>query len=225
MPDIARFTQLLFADQSLDQLLELCDIEARPKEGAWALLVGALAKWREGKHNPAIELLLEITARPNLETRVLLWSWSALRSLGVYPDAREASEIKGVVVQVPVERAVDVLAGYADGTARYVNHMGKIIVWDLPDGVISSLIQRLLHCSSVLPLDTSVSACDLPNLVRVTVLTIGGNHVLAIPLPSLPSDSPLNRVLSVGAELMANLIKRTGTMNQLMQQHHDASER
>src|SRR5438034_4285119 len=102
MLDIPRFTQLLFADQSLGELMQLCNTEGQPKEAGWALLASAVAEWREGKQNAAIELLLEITARPNTETRVLLWSWSALRSLGVHPKAREASEIRGVVLQVPM---------------------------------------------------------------------------------------------------------------------------
>jgi hypothetical protein len=189
------------------------------------MLARAVAEWREGKLNVAIEILREITIRPAIETRVLLWSWSALRSLGVHPNAREASEVKGAVLQLPLESGVDVLAAYDDGTARYVNHSGKIIVWDLPDRIISSLIQKFLRCSGALALDTSVSVRDLANLVRVTVLTIGGNQVSAIPLPSLASSSPFKQVLSAGTELMANLIKRTGTMNQLMQQPKDGPER
>jgi hypothetical protein len=44
-----------------------------------------------------------------------------------------------------MENSVDMLAAYADGTARYVNHSGKLIVWDIADAAITGIIRRLLN--------------------------------------------------------------------------------
>src|SRR4051812_46652182 len=139
MRDISRFKNLLFANQSLEQLLTSTDLTMDSREGPWPLLAEAAAKIRAANPEQAIELLLEITRKPNIATRFLLWSWNALRSLGVCPDAERGLDSKAVVIEMPVGRGIDVLAGYADGTARYINHSGKIIVWDLPDAVIADI--------------------------------------------------------------------------------------
>jgi hypothetical protein len=218
MRDITGFTDLLFADQSLAQLLTSTHSAADSKEGAWPLLAEAAENIRAAKPDRAIELLLEITAKPDIATRILLWSWTALRSLGVRPDSETASESKAIVIQVPVGQGIDVLAGYADGTARYVNHSGKIIVWDLPDAVISDLIRKLLKCSVILQsLSPNLGGRSLSDVVRVTVLTCDGNHTVEAPMQSLASG-PLNQLLVMSAELMTTLIKRTEVMNQLMKQ-------
>jgi len=52
--------------------------------------------------------------------------------------------------------------------------------------------------------------------VSVTVLTLSGNRFAEVPMRSL-RVSPINQVLTVGAELMGNLIKRTEATNRLIQ--------
>ena len=216
MTDITRFKELLFADQPLDQLL-LSAAETDFGEGPWTVLSEAGASIRDGKPDEAIQLLLKITAKPDIQTRILLWSWTTLRGLGVLPDSAGASEIKGIVIEVPVSGGIDVLAGYADGTARYINHSGKIIVWDLPDALVLDLIRKLLECAGILdaPRLSNSAARSTSEVVRVTLLTCGGNRTLYIPMQSLGSG-PIKQLLSRGGQLMATLIKRTETMNQLI---------
>ena len=81
---------------------------------------------------------------PNLETRIQLWVWSALRELGKQPNANLRKEILGVVIEVPMRGAYDTLAGYEDGSARYLNFSGKAIFWDKPDASIKLLCERLI---------------------------------------------------------------------------------
>ena len=54
------------------------------------------------------------------------------RDHGIVPDAAIASEVLGVVVEVPIERSHDALAAYADGSVRYLNHAGGASVVDEP---------------------------------------------------------------------------------------------
>jgi hypothetical protein len=52
-------------------------------------------------------------------------------------------------------------------------------------------------------------------MVRVTLLTLNGNRFAEASMQSLPSSS-VNVVLGVGAELMANLIRRSDSMDRLL---------
>lgn len=216
MPDIARFTQLLFADQPLDHLLASVDQGTEP-DGPWTVLTEANAHIRQGKTERAVKLLFELIARPNIETRILLWAWTALRNLGVRPKPDEADEIRGIVIEVSMESGVDVLAAYADGAARYVNHSGKVIVWDIPDVTITSLISKLLECSKRFRnvAATTLISHSVGDLIRVTLLTFTGNRFAEASMQSIAS-SPISQVLAIGAELMANLIKRAESMNRIM---------
>jgi thiol-disulfide isomerase/thioredoxin len=81
MADVARFTELLFGDQTLDDLLTLLDKESAP-DGAWMLLSKAAEYMRRREVGHAAEVLLEVAGDPKMETRILLWSWAALRCLG-----------------------------------------------------------------------------------------------------------------------------------------------
>lgn len=219
MPNVARFTDFLFADQSLEELLIAANRDEllRQSDG-WTYLTEAAGYLRSDERTRAAELLLRITTNPNAETRLLLWSWTALRGLGLHPKNDEARQIRGVVIQVPIREGADVLAAYADGTARYVNHSGKVIAWDLPDAHIGNIVHTMLGRAKDLDAHapTAVATGFGDGVVRVTVLTFSGNRFAEVPMCSL-QGSPINRVLTVGAELMGNLIKRTEAMNRIIQ--------
>jgi len=216
MADLARFTELLFADQTLGDLFTSLDKQAAT-DGAWILLREAAEHLRQGEAGRATEVLLEVAGNPKIETRILLWSWATLRCLGVHPKSYEADDIKGVVIQVPMERGADVLAAYADGTARYVNHSGKAIVWDITDATITDIIRKLLgSCKQLSGVVRPVSGNhSVKDMVRVTLLTLNGNRFAYASMQSLPSSS-INVVLGVGAELMADLIRRSDSMDRLL---------
>jgi hypothetical protein len=216
MADVARFTELLFADQTVDDVLTSVDKETAP-DGAWMVLSKAAEHMRQAEVGRAAEVLLEVAGNPNMETRILLWSWAALRRLGVHPKSYEADDIKGVVIQVPMRSGVDVLAAYADGTVRYVNHSGKVIVWDITEVTITGIIRKLLEsCKGLFGVAVAASANhSVKDLIRVTLLTFNGNRFAEASMQSLAS-SPINQVLGVGAELIANLIKRSESMDRIV---------
>ena len=218
MADVARFTELLFGDQTLDDLLTSVDKQA-VLDGAWMLLSKAADRMRQGEVGGAAEILLQVACNPKMETRILLWTWTALRRLGIHPKSYEADEIKGVVIQVPMKNGVDVLAAYADGTARYVNFSGKTIIWEITDATITTAIHKLLQsCKDLRGVPVAGSRTNpARDLVRVTLLTFNGNRFVEASMQSLDL-SPIEQVLGVGAELMANVIKRSESMDQLMSQ-------
>ena len=66
----------------------------------------------------------------NLEPRHYLQAWHFLRQLGVNPPDEKAKIVYGVVVEVGMEKGTDIVAAYADYTARYYNFSGAGVIWE-----------------------------------------------------------------------------------------------
>lgn len=67
------------------------------------------------------------------ESRVRILAYNWLRENG---HAVPSRELLGVIVEVPLDEGLDVLAAYADGTVRYINQTGKFAVFEgAPDAV------------------------------------------------------------------------------------------
>src|SRR5215467_7438817 len=71
--------------------------------------------------------LQKIVDDPDLETRPKILAANRLLKQGITTDERR---IFGVIIEVGLEEGLDVLAAYEDGTARYLNHSEKMIVWE-----------------------------------------------------------------------------------------------
>ena len=126
---------LLYADELLAELQTT--VKGTPKdENDWlALLRNAYKSSQSGDKNAAIDDLQRIVKQPNGESRIQLWAWNALRDLGEKPDMLTEKVIQGVVLEIPSNGAVDTMAVYRDGRARYFN--GKFglkggLIWEAP---------------------------------------------------------------------------------------------
>lgn len=54
-------------------------------------------------------------------------------------------ELLAVIIEVGLENGLDVLASYANGTARYINQSGKMIIWENTiDDTANHLTRQLL---------------------------------------------------------------------------------
>jgi hypothetical protein len=191
--------QGLFACQPLSVLVQRLKLDGSP--GPLQTIAEAAELAKAGKKEEAKSRLHSILALPNLETRILLWVWSALRELGESPDPKSGKEILGVVVEVPMQGAYDTLAAYQDGSARYLNFSGAAIFWDVRDAKIDSLCQRLID-SAIPDSPRSIPRHDpmLPKSgTQLTLLTRSGMYVV-----SEPSQS----VMTAGSALMLELMDR-----------------
>lgn len=191
--------QGLFACQPLNVLVQQLKLDGSP--GPFQTIADAAELANAGKKEEAKSRLRSILALPNLETRIQLWVWSALRELGENPDPKQGKEILGVVVEVPMRGAYDSLAAYRDGSARYLNFSGAAIFWDVRDVKIDSLCQHLID-SAMPESPRSVPRRDsmLPKSgTQLTLLTRSGMYVI-----SEPSQS----VMTAGSALMLELMQR-----------------
>ncbi len=191
--------QMLFASQSMKDLLANVKLDGTP--GPFQSIANASKLLEQDKKREAVATLRGILNDKDIETRTQLWTWSCLRELGEKPDEREGGEVLGVVIEVPSGGSYDTLAGYIDGTARYLNYSGAAIFWDQKDAKIKALCQAFVD-SSVL---ASAKAKPRKRLSlpkrgsQVTLLTRSG--IYAIP-------NPPESVEASGAALMIELMKR-----------------
>jgi hypothetical protein len=192
--------QLLFASQSLREQVSRMRPDGR--SGPMQSIADAQRLVEEGRTNDAAACLRSVLDSPVLETRIQLWVWSALRELGEGPEGRSAYEVLGAVLEVPSGGSYDALAGYVDGSARYLNFSGKAILWDAPDPVVKRLCQALVD--STIPASSKAkprASLSLPRRgIQVTMLTRSGPFVIT---------APPQAVVNAGSALMLELIRRS----------------
>ena len=154
-----------------------------------------------GKKEEAVARLQGVLGLPELETRIQLWVWSALRELGKKPDPKSAFEVLGVIIEMPSGGSYDTLAAYVDGSARYLNFSGAAIFWDAKDAGIKSLCQAFVD--STIPTSNRARPRTVLSLpkggAQVTLLTRSGPFVI---------EDPPEPVVGTGAALMFELMKR-----------------
>lgn len=86
------------------------------------------------------EELSGIAADKNAESRVRLLAY---RQLAVKGSPVTNKELLGVIVEVGMEEGTDTLAAFKDGTARYINHAEKMIVWENNTDKSATIIGQL----------------------------------------------------------------------------------
>lgn len=161
----------------------------------------------------AVAALQRVIGSPDLESRQYLQAWHHLRSLGRQPEPEQAKQVLGVVLEVNLEAGLDTLAAYADHSARYINHAGKLIVWDAPEREMSLRIDALLEVADVVvaalePSDEPRRRA-LPRLhARLNMLTPSGIHFGEGPFEMLAADRMGGPLITVGTRLMQALIEK-----------------
>ena len=179
-----------------------------PAHGApWDGFIAAQAELAAGHHDEAVRLWLRIAARTDIEARHVLQAWTFLRQAGVAPHAEHAKDVLGVVVSVPVQHGHDVLAAYLDGSVRYINFSGAVVVVDEASQAIGEAGRELLDQGRILVRRIGPwSEPHLPPLgqgdARLMVLTPGGPHFGQGPFSALDSDPMARPVLDAAIRLL-----------------------
>jgi len=120
--------------------------------------------------------LLKIASDATQETRVRLLAYHLVRTNG-FPV--EEKELLAVIVEVGLDEGLDVLAAYQDGTARYINYTGKMIIWDAPDQTSREITHQLFGDSKIIlgrigPWDGPRRPYPPKGVVRISFLAADG---------------------------------------------------
>ena len=171
-----------------------------------------LAAAAEGRDAPAA--LRSISGAPpaERETRLHLQAWHLARLAGIDPGSVGAVPL-GVVVDMHTDDGLDTVAGFADGSARYLNYSGAGVVWEAPDPVIGGLVAALLAASAEVVAVTGPLEGERPGApghggATISVLTRGGLHIGAGSVHGLTNDSRGGTVINAAAALLGELVSR-----------------
>jgi hypothetical protein len=155
------------------------------------------------------EALKKICNDPELESRVRLLATNELRQRGVVDDTRH---IYGVVVEVSLPDGLDVLAVYEDGTVRYINYSGKVVIWEAETAESKALKDDLFAAarnvvSQIGPWDGDRLPAPVVGNARLNFLVSDGPYFGEAPFEALASDPMGGAVLNSAGEFMRFLIK------------------
>lgn len=180
----------------------------------WLSFVQARDHLRSGRREEALAAYRSILAIPELESRHYAQSWHFLRENGILPDSSVAGQLFGVVVEVVMRGGLDIVAAYADHTARYFNHSGAAVVWDAPDNSLHGEIENVLRAGKVVVDETGPWEGPRPpapprGQVRISMLTPGGIHFGQSSFDALADDRIGGAVLVAATDLMKRLVAKT----------------
>jgi hypothetical protein len=212
-PDFGEIRELLFGD------VPLSEWRSRDQSGdslePWSGFASVRLALEKSQPAAAIDILRELLSRPNLESRQYLQIWHFLRQLGLQPNGVEASRVHGVVLEVHLPGGLDTLATYADRSARYINHGGRLIVWETRDESIDRLIDKVVQVGQLVaeaigPWKEARRPAPARGHARLNMLTPSGLHFGEGPFEALSQDPMGGLMIAAGAELMQALIARVG---------------
>jgi hypothetical protein len=147
---------------------------------------------------------------PAEESRVRLLAWHWLRAAGQPVASRE---LLGVIVEVPLEGGLDTLAAYADGSARYINHTGRVAVFDGAPEEVAQQAKVLVHSAIPLAAKGPVkhrAAAPAPGNLRMSLLGADGMHVRDGTFSDISRDKLAAPVLQQAQRLLDLVVRQAG---------------
>jgi len=145
-----------------------------------------------------------------LESRARILAYNILKSKGNTVDKKE---ILGIIVEVGLDEGLDVVAAYKDGTARYINHAEKIIVWQAANDESDALVKNLFETGlqvvkNIGPWHKERLANPGNGDVRISFLVADGLYFGQGPFEVLEKDKMGGPVINAATRLMVFLINQ-----------------
>jgi hypothetical protein len=145
------------------------------------------------------------------ESRVRAIAFTWLRTHG---HETPKGVVLGVIVEVPLNRGLDVLATYADGSIRYINQTGKMVIVE-PGGipVADQQAKRLIELAQ--PVVARIGPWDKERLspptkpnIRITFVVSNGLHFGEGPFEVMERDPLAGPLVQQATRLMALVIDK-----------------
>lgn len=160
--------------------------------------------------NSAVSDLQKIVADSDSDPRVKVLAYNRLLAGGHKPEKKE---LLAVIVEVGLDGGLDVLASFEDGTARYINQTGKILIWETTDKPSKELTDKLFSegrqvIDQIGPWDKPRRPCPGKGAVRVTFLVSDGLYFGEGPMNILFRDPLAAPALNTAAELMKYITEK-----------------
>jgi len=146
------------------------------------------------------------------DPRIKVLAYNKQRSVGYQPNKKE---LLAVIVEIGMERGLDVLASFKNGTARYINQAGKILIWETTtDEKANELIRTLFSngesiVAQIGPWDKPRKPAPTRNNARLSFLVSDGLYFGEGPVDVLFNDSLANPALTSATHLLKYLTEKS----------------
>lgn len=194
------------------QLLDIWYADAPIAEWSAPIFDDAKRLAAAGKTQDAALALHEILNGNGLGAIFRLQAWNGLREMGYWPASEIEKELCGVIIEVGMDEGLDVLAAYADGSARYLNYSGKLIVYEGGPGPVAGCAAALIAaCEPIVQRigvwEQARPASPGSGAMRLSMLTPSGLHFGQASMGALSGDALSGPAVQAGVELMTALIE------------------
>lgn len=162
--------------------------------------------------------LRKIIADDGAEPRIKALAYALQRRAGRTPTTKE---LLAVIVEVGMDEGLDVLASYRDGTARYINYTGKLLVWEVRDDPEGKALTDDLFAKST-EIVNRIGVWDKPRRahpskgsVRISFIVSDGLYFGEGPINVLFKDAMAAPALDVATALMRFVIRKSLEQGQM----------
>ncbi len=120
----------------------------------------------------------------------------------------------GVIIEVPLEGGLDVLASFSDGGVRYINQTGKMAIVEGGLTETATLVAELFRVSQVVvsqigPWDKKRLPPPTKGNIRLSFLVSDGLYFGEGSFKALQQDAMSSPVLSIASQLMVTIVNAT----------------
>jgi hypothetical protein len=143
------------------------------------------------------------------EGRVRALAYNRLRAVG---EKVPSKKLLGVIVEVPLQQGLDVLAAFSEGGVRYLNQSGKMAIFEGQGNPVENLAKELVAISQ--PVVNQIGPWDKQRLpppkagnVRMTFLVSDGLYFGEGPFSALQQDRMAGPVLSKATQLLQRAVE------------------
>lgn len=187
---------LLFCDR-----FELFQFEGSEKMYPWNILLA---------EQPDIPSLQTVVNDRGLETRARIIAHKRLRSLNVPAGEKE---LLAIIIEVGLEKGLDTLAVFRDGTARLIHHSESMLVWDTQTPVSSQLVGQLFTDSLNFVRGLTIwkqkrKPRPAFGMVRLSFIGSDGLYIEDGPFNKLEKDPKAGPVIFAATRMMSFLIQQ-----------------
>lgn len=158
-----------------------------------------------------IDGLQQLIDDPTSDPRIKVLAYNRQRALGHTPEQKE---LLAVIVEVGLDYGLDVLASFANGTARYLNQSGKILIWENENDPTANELTRQLFSQSrqivekIGPWDQPRRPHPQKGYARITFLVSDGLYFGEAPVSALFNDALAAPALTTAAQLVQFLTQK-----------------
>lgn len=146
------------------------------------------------------------------DVRIKMLAYNSQCAKGHKPDKKE---LLAVIVEVGLDGGLDVLASFTNGTARYINQTGKILIWENATDIQVNELTNDLFAKSRQIVD-QIGPWDKPRRpnpargnTRITFLVSDGLYFGEAPTNVLFGDPMASSALTSAAQLVEYLTERS----------------